>query len=87
MRDAERRLHELRDGWDEIVPGEACRRIAERMLRVHALRAADALQLAAALVASDQDPGRLEVVCLDQRMNEACRKEGFILGFRSVVER
>ena len=64
-RDAEKRLQVLRDGWDEVLPGEACRRTAERMLRVHALRAADALQLAAALIASDHDPSRLEVVSLD----------------------
>ena len=77
--DAERRLQHLRDGWDEILPSEACRRMAERMLRVHALRVADALQLAAALVASDHDPSRLELVCLDQRLNEIGRKEGFTL--------
>jgi predicted nucleic acid-binding protein len=79
VRDAENRLHELRNGWDEVLPGEACRRTAERMLRVHALRAADALQLAAALIASDHDPARLEMVCLDERLNEAARKEGFVL--------
>ena len=64
------------------MPSEACRRMAERMLRVHALRAADSLQLAAAMVASDHDPSRLEVVCLDQRMSEAARKEGFMLSVR-----
>ena len=83
VRDAERRLHELRNGWDEIMPSEACRRMAERMLRVHALRTADALQLAAAVVASDHDPSRLEVVCLDQRMSEAGRKDRFILAVRA----
>jgi len=83
VRDAERRLHELRNGWDEVLPGEACRRTAERMLRVHALRAADALQLAAALIAADHDPSRLEVVCLDQRLIEAGRKEGFALAVRA----
>jgi predicted nucleic acid-binding protein len=76
-RDAERRLTELRHGWDEVLPGEACRRTAERMLRVHALRAADALQLAAALIAADHDSSRLEVVCLDQRLSDAAGKEGF----------
>ena len=76
-RDAERRLQELRNAWDEVLPGEACRRTAERMLRVHPLRAADALQLAAALIAADHDPSRLEVVCLDSRLREAAGKEGF----------
>ena len=83
VRDAERRLHELRNGWDEVLPGEACRRTAERMLRVHALRAADALQLAAALIAADHDPSRLEVVSLHQRLIEAGRKEGFALAVRA----
>jgi predicted nucleic acid-binding protein len=77
VRDAELRLHELRNGWDEVLPGEACRRTAERMLRVHPLRAADALQLAAALIAADHDPSRLEFVCLDQRLMAAARREGF----------
>jgi hypothetical protein len=83
VRDAELRLHELRNGWDEVLPGEACRRTAERMLRVHALRAADALQLAAALIAADHDPSRMEFVCLDQRLIEAGRKEGFMLAVRA----
>jgi uncharacterized protein len=77
VHDAERRLQELRSGWDEVLPTEACRRTAERMLRVHGLRAADALQLAAALIAADHDPSRLDLVCLDQRLAEAGRKEGF----------
>ncbi len=77
-RRAERRLHELRAAWDEVLPGEACRKTTERMLRVHALRAADALQLAAALIAADHDPSRLEIVSLDQRLNEAAGKEGFL---------
>ncbi len=82
MRAAERRLLELRSGWDEVLPGEACRRTAERMLRVHPLRAADALQLAAAMIATDHDPGRMEIVCLAQRLSEAAAKEGFTAAFR-----
>ena len=81
--DAERRLHELRNGWDEVLPAEACRVTAERMMRVHPLRAADALQLSAALIASDHDPSRLDFVCLDQRLREAGRKEGFALSVRA----
>lgn len=74
---AERRLQALRSGWNEVAPGDVCRRMAERMLRVHALRAADALQLAAAVVAADQDPTGLDVVCLDGRLGNAYQKEGF----------
>ncbi len=79
VRHAARRLCKLRDGWNEIQPGEACRRTAERMLRVHPLRAADALQLAAALIAADHNPGRMDLVCLDQRLITAGRMEGFVL--------
>lgn len=79
LRAAEQRLRQLRDTWEEVLPGEACRRNAERMLRVHPLRAGDALQLAAATVAAEHEPGSLEMVCLDQRLSEAARKEGFPL--------
>ena len=82
VQDAELRLQALRHCWDEVTPSEACRRTAERMLRVHVLRAADSLQLAAALVAADHDPSRVELVCLDQRLSEAARKEGFPLTIR-----
>lgn len=68
---------QLADSWQEIVPSAAVRRTAERLLRVHALRAADSLQLAAGLVASDHDPGTLEFVCLDARLASAARREGF----------
>ena len=74
---AERRLTELRQGWEEVMPSENVRRAAERLLRLHVLRAADALQLAAALIASGQETARLEIVSLDARLIEAARREGF----------
>ncbi len=67
----------LSSGWREVIPSEGIRESAIRLLRVHDLRAADALQLAAALVASEQSPSNLEFVCLDDRLNDAARKEGF----------
>ncbi len=76
-RAAERRLTALREAWTEVLPGQACRQAAERMLRVHALRAADALQLAAALLAADHRPSGLEMMCLDTRLADAARREGF----------
>ena len=39
---------ELSSGWHEVVPSSRVRSAAERLLRVHPLRAADSLQLAAA---------------------------------------
>lgn len=70
-------LRTLSEGWHEIVPTDAVRRTAERLLRVHPLRAADSLQLAAAIVASDHDPPTLEFVCLDARLAAAAQREGF----------
>jgi len=67
----------LAAAWHEIVPGDMIRRTAERLLRVHALRAADSLQLSAALIAADHDAATLEMVCLDARLAAAARREGF----------
>ncbi|MBA4388981.1 MAG: PIN domain-containing protein [Verrucomicrobia bacterium] len=77
LRDAERRLTALRDSWNEIMPADTCRRMAERMTRIHPLRAADAFQLAAAVIASDNDPRNVQMVCFDTRLAAAARKEGF----------
>jgi len=45
------------------------------------LRAAEAMQLAAALVATDSNPNGLELVTLDERLATAAEKEGFaVLG-------
>ena len=67
----------LSEGWHEIVPSDAIRRTAERLLRAHPLRAADSVQLAAALIAANHDPTTLELVCLDVRLTVAARREGF----------
>jgi predicted nucleic acid-binding protein len=72
-------LKQLADGWHEIEPSETVRENAVRFLRVHPLRAADALQLAAAFLAAERRPSSLEVVTLDDRLAEAARKEGFEL--------
>jgi uncharacterized protein len=73
------RLKQLANGWHEIEPSEIIRENALRFLRVHPLRAADALQLAAALIAAERRPPSLEVVTLDDRLADAARKEGFEL--------
>lgn len=70
------RLDGLAEAWSEVQPTEAVRRTARRLLRVHQLRAADALQLAAALTASEGDPSTLGFVSLDDRLVDAARKEG-----------
>jgi predicted nucleic acid-binding protein len=72
-------VHALAESWHEIVPSDPIRRTAERLLRAHPLRAADSLQLAAALIAADHDPVSLEFVCLDVRLARAAQREGFVV--------
>lgn len=73
------RLTSLAADWSEIQPDEMLRMTAERVVGVHSLRAADALQLAAALVACDGAPATLPFVCLDARLREAALREGFVV--------
>lgn len=70
------RLRSLAEAWHEVLPSDAVRGIAQRLLRVHPLRAADSLQLAAAVVAA-QPRMSLPFVCLDDRLNDAAEREGF----------
>jgi len=76
---ASHRLTQLANGWHEIEPSEIVRESAMRFLRVHPLRAADALQLAAAFIAAEHRPASLQVVTIDERLADAARKEGFAL--------
>ncbi len=76
-----RYLKALSAGWVEIQPNPILRRLAQRLLRTHPLRAADALQLAAALIAADGDPTTLGFVCFDRRVNQVAEREGLdVLG-------
>lgn len=70
-------LGRLAASWLEIEPLEQLRKRAMRLLRLHPLRAADALQLAAALMAADEDPQRLDLVSSDDRLSRAAHREGF----------
>ena len=65
--------------WHEIQAVLGVRRTARRLLRTYPLRAADALQLAAALITSEGKPASLEVVALDDRLIEAARREGLVV--------
>ncbi len=66
----------LRRSWYEILPGDGVREQALRLLRVHSLRGADALQLAAGLEWSGT-PARGEFVTFDGYLQEAAHREGF----------
>ena len=78
-RQARQVLGHLADAWVEAQPSEILRATAERLLAVHALRAADAFQLAAALHWCRRQTTNMEFVSLDSRLREAGHKEGFTL--------
>lgn len=72
-------LTPLWPGVARVAPTDDVLTRAERLLAGHPLRAADALQLVAALVwAGDRPPGR-EFVCLDDRLRDAAAREGFVV--------
>ena len=73
------RLDALIATWAQILPTHTVRQVARRMLRVHDLRASDALQVAAATVAAEGHPASLEFVSLDDRLVAAARREGFAI--------
>ena len=74
---ARRVLGALAAEWSEVLPSETLRLRSERLLAVHPLRAADAFQLAAALLWSRGDTAAHAVVSFDERLREAARREGF----------
>ena len=65
------------DAANVVQPGDALRAKALRLLGVHPLRAADALQLAAAQLWAREMPAGRDFVCLDERLRSAAILEGF----------
>lgn len=74
---ARRNIMRAWDGWSEITNVELVRRHAERLVESYPLRAADALQLGAALIAAEGDPANLDLVTLDRNLADAAEREGF----------
>ncbi len=72
-------LDELAAGWTEISALGPVRDRAVRLVATHPLRAADAMHLAAALVAVSDRPRGHEFVCTDGRLRHAASREGFRL--------
>ena len=70
-------LRILSERWEEVTSLQSVRSRAIRLLGTHGLRAADALQLAAALIFCDEQTESLPFVCLDDRLAAAARKERF----------
>lgn len=73
----QQKMRMLSDRWVEISHVERVRSVAQKLLASHPLRAADSLQLAAALVSFGQAPG--EFVSFDERLNEAAIREGLVV--------
>ncbi len=73
------RLETLASSWAEVNPSEELRLRSLRLLRVHALRGADALQLAAALTVVPPSVTAFPFVSSDARLAEAAEKEGFAI--------
>ena len=76
-RRAVERLRTIRTRANEVAPSDDIRARAIHLLGVHGLRAADALQLAAALAWCEGQPAGEILVCTDRRLRDAAKQEGF----------
>jgi predicted nucleic acid-binding protein len=74
---AQQRLERLRRNWREIEPDDSLRKLAEELVGQYRLRAADALQLAAAYTWSVSRPFRHHLISGDRRLLEAAQAIGF----------
>jgi predicted nucleic acid-binding protein len=74
---AKRRLAGLEAAWSEVAAVDAVRARARRLLELHALSAADALHLGAALVLVEERTQGVGFVSFDERLREAAAREGF----------
>ena len=79
-RAAEVRLRHLEKHWVEVEPNQTVWAQAERLLRIHSLRAADALELAAAVAACLHEATTLPFETAGQRLADAAQREGFVVG-------
>lgn len=77
LRDAIMRMRRAQIAWTEVEASKELREHAMRMLRVHALRAGDAMQIGAATVAAQFQANLVEFVTLDRNQTTAAEKEGF----------
>jgi uncharacterized protein len=71
------RLQMFKNGWGEILPKDDLRDLAEQLLAQHELRAADSVQLAAALTWCGQYPAKKVFLTGDRRLYEAAAAAGF----------
>lgn len=74
---AETRLEEFVGSCHLVIDVEPVKVLAARLLRLHALRASDALQLGAALHWAEGQPQGRTLHALDRRLALAAQREGF----------
>jgi predicted nucleic acid-binding protein len=77
---ARERLDQLSSAWHEVPPLATVRTLSRRLLRTHPLRAADALQLAAALTLTGAGLKGFIFACSDARLAAAAEAEGLMVG-------
>jgi predicted nucleic acid-binding protein len=77
MKVACRRLDLLTSKWREVDASMLVRDRAERLLALHPLHVADSLQLAAALIATDDRPRGHSFVTCDTALASGAAREGF----------
>jgi predicted nucleic acid-binding protein len=71
------RFQAMRRDWYEVFPSDAVRDRAESLLHTYPLRAADSLQLAAALVWCRNRPKGRTFISADKRLCDAATHAGF----------
>ncbi len=76
---AEVRLGEMLARSHIVIDVEAVKSLAARLLRLHPLRAFDALQLGAALHWTEGNPQGRTLHTLDTRLAQAAEREGFLV--------
>jgi len=76
---AEARMEDLTRTSHMVIDIESVKSIARRLLRLHPLRAFDALQLAAALHWAEGHPQGRTLCTLDSRLGLAAQLEGFVV--------
>ena len=70
-------LDELAADWQEVEPTHELRLLAMPVSKAYPLKAADTLQLVAALRWCEGNTDGANFVCLDNRLRQAAKDEGF----------
>ena len=77
LNDLLKQLEEVVGNWFIISPGKRLEKLTLRALRIHPLRAMDAIHLAAACLARNEEDSGMGFFSEDICLSEAAAKEGF----------